>query len=921
MNETGVVTNNWGNTSYTFTDNGLFVFQFADTAGNTGTITAVVNNIDKTGLAWMILYSATGQTNQNVVATVSLNKTWTITNNGWSASYTFTWNGSFVFQFIDSEGNTWSAFANVTWIDKTAPIGTVNYSTTGQTNQNVIATVSLNESWTITNNWGLSSYTFTGNGTFTFQYTDIAGNTGSATATVSNIDKTPILGTVNYSTTGITNQNVIATISLNKTWTITNNWGSSSYTFTWNGSFTFQFTDVAGNTGSTTATVSNIDKTPVLGTINYSTTGITNQNVVATISLNKTWTITNNWGSTSYTFTWNGSFTFQFTDTAGNTGSTTATVNNIDKIAPIGTINYSTTGQTNQNIIVMLSLNKTGTITNNGGSAVYIFTGNGSFTFQFRDTAGNTGSAIATVSTIDKTPITWVVNYTITWLTNQDVIATVSLNKTWTITNNWGSSSYTFTRNGSFTFQFTDTAGNTGSATATVNNIDKTPVIDVRINSGNTNQSLSGWKLELTGWQVALTGTTTVTGLNLEWTGQLVIYASGSTHDAISFMGGGTSIISSWTWDNKVSAPVALALLETGVADFGEVWVPAQISWDMKRTIVDTIKAWSDTSSLYITGTYFQITYKVESGISWAVVNIIRSEDWDSRQDNTPDTQCILDENKLCTFNTDRLSYFGMITESKVVAVPVTPSNNPSNGWGGGGGWGGGWAPATTDPTDINVPISTELTWIHEVAWTTTGFSDAKVLSFLETNKNNTDVVNAFLGALASTEQSTSTPELKQAYLFAYMNWITTKPTIDQAKMDNNLTRAEMAKMMSEYAIKILGKQPVMVKKCSFQDLTWVAFDLQLYVQKVCQLWIMGVEANGSSMKSFNPYRLVTRAEFGTVLSRLLWWDLYNTTSLKYYTNHLKALNTAWVISKINPEIQELRWYVMLMLMRSQGIK
>ena len=49
---------------------------------------------------------------------------------------------------------------------------------------------------------------------------------------------------------------------------------------------------------------------------------------------NESVVITNNDGLLSRNFTENGSFTFEFEDTADNTGSATATVNNIDKTAP-----------------------------------------------------------------------------------------------------------------------------------------------------------------------------------------------------------------------------------------------------------------------------------------------------------------------------------------------------------------------------------------------------------------------------------------------------------------------------------------------------------------------------------------------------------------------------------------------------------
>ena len=102
-----------------------------------------------------------------------------------------------------------------------------------------------------------------------------------------------------------------------------------------NGSETVTFYDLVGNEGSTGVEVNRIDKTPVTGAISYSPSTATNTDVVATISFNKSGvTVTNNSG-TSYTFTGNGSFTFEFVDQYGNTGEETATVNRIDKTAPV----------------------------------------------------------------------------------------------------------------------------------------------------------------------------------------------------------------------------------------------------------------------------------------------------------------------------------------------------------------------------------------------------------------------------------------------------------------------------------------------------------------------------------------------------------------------------------------------------------
>lgn len=80
--------------------------------------------------------------------------------------------------------------------DTTPPTATISYDITTPTNTNVIATLNPSETVNITNNGGLDTYTFTANGSFTFEFADTAGNTGTAEAVVTNIDK--VLPTVDF---------------------------------------------------------------------------------------------------------------------------------------------------------------------------------------------------------------------------------------------------------------------------------------------------------------------------------------------------------------------------------------------------------------------------------------------------------------------------------------------------------------------------------------------------------------------------------------------------------------------------------------------------------------------------------------------------------------------------------------------------
>ncbi|MDR2540993.1 MAG: hypothetical protein LBD11_04360, partial [Candidatus Peribacteria bacterium] len=74
----------------------------------------------------------------------------------------------------------------------------------------------------------------------------------------------------------------------------------------------------------------------------------------------------------------------------------------------------------------------------------------------------------------------------------------------------------------------------------------------------------------------------------------------------------------------------------------------------------------------------------------------------------------------------------------------------------------------------------------------------------------------------------------------------------------------------------------------------------------------------GMDMDYFQPYAVVSRAQFGTILSRLLFGNTYAGGKV-YYSNHLQALKEKGILTQIdNPEARlELRQWVRLMLMRS----
>ena len=83
----------------------------------------------------------------------------------------------------------------------------------------------------------------------------------------------------------------------------------------------------------------------------------------------------------------------------------------------------------------------------------------------------------------------------------------------------------------------------------------------------------------------------------------------------------------------------------------------------------------------------------------------------------------------------------------------------------------------------------------------------------------------------------------------------------------------------------------------------------------------MGIESDGFPLAEFNPNGTVSRAEFGTALSRVLWGDKYNQAGEIWYEKHLNALKTAGIMHELIPGLQELRGWIMLMLMRAEANK
>jgi len=237
-----------------------------------------------------------------------------------------------------------------------------------------------------------------------------------------------------------------------------------------------------------------------------------------------------------------------------------------------------------------------------------------------------------------------------------------------------------------------------------------------------------------------------------------------------------------------------------------------------------------------------------------------------------------------------------------VTPLPIVP---PSNNWWG-GGW--GWWISLCSSVDCSIqPNSLCCTKAEEVA-----VQDQKIEKLI--SSIGFALQNNWTCLVVDSPYSI---EITEAFSFAYTHNITSQCPITKANVNGKLLRKHAAKMVSQFALTVLGKKPDSLAICEFNDISNETPEMKYYAKLACKLGIMWLKPDGTPDTAFHPNDEVTRAQFGTMLSRLLYGNDNNGRPGKRYEAHLKALKSAGIMTKISkPMMLELRWYVMIMIER-----
>lgn len=137
------------------------------------------------------------------------------------------------------------------------------------------------------------------------------------------------------------------------------------------------------------------------------------------------------------------------------------------------------------------------------------------------------------------------------------------------------------------------------------------------------------------------------------------------------------------------------------------------------------------------------------------------------------------------------------------------------------------------------------------------------------------------------------------------------KPRHGSAKTKRNETRInriELAKSVVFFAKEVLELEPNIEKPCIFLDIKNENKNNQLIIEQACQLNLMWVQQNGiTSAEIFRPQDTVTRNEFITTLSRLLFGEKNNLieSSGEFYKDHTLALEKVDLLNYIPKKITQ----------------
>jgi uncharacterized membrane protein len=138
---------------------------------------------------------------------------------------------------------------------------------------------------------------------------------------------------------------------------------------------------------------------------------------------------------------------------------------------------------------------------------------------------------------------------------------------------------------------------------------------------------------------LVLSGITNITASGLSWNGVLMP----------------PTLIQSGATENASTTEISTIIPQTTASTIGSTTTTTTYT----SNILQTVKVGGESGvSLFASGANFQVSFIVPTGTVGDILRLYRSVDGMLWEINSPSLTCTLDANKLCTFDTDHLSFF-----------------------------------------------------------------------------------------------------------------------------------------------------------------------------------------------------------------------------------------------------------------------
>ena len=236
------------------------------------------------------------------------------------------------------------------------------------------------------------------------------------------LDKTAPTIDVTYSTKNPTKENVKVMITSNEEiqeverWTLSADKKILTKEYSANTKETITVRDFAGNEAKASIEINNIDKVAPVLNVTYSTKNPTKENVKVTITSNEEiqeaegWILSSDKKILTKEYSANTKETITVKDFAGNEAKASIEINNIDKVAPVLNVTYSTKNPTKENVKVMITSNEQiqsvagWTLSNDKKTLTKEYSANAKETIVVKDLVGNETRVTIEIDNIEGEP-------------------------------------------------------------------------------------------------------------------------------------------------------------------------------------------------------------------------------------------------------------------------------------------------------------------------------------------------------------------------------------------------------------------------------------------------------------------------------------------------------------------------------------